>query len=127
MFLAAGKLAKRAVLWPFVALFIFVTLGLLYHARGPTDREPSESRSLPKQFNELDLDFIDYPPTYKEVREAEWNLPQHNLDLPFPEGKNGRFVKFSCEISYLGWNNVLNERCVRVCLLIHLKLTRSFI
>ncbi|KAF9485826.1 hypothetical protein BDN70DRAFT_795096 [Pholiota conissans] len=51
----------------------------------------------------------DFPPRYEAIREAERNLPQHNLDLPFPEGKDGRYVKFKCQIQQLGWNNVLNE------------------
>ncbi|KAF8177010.1 hypothetical protein BJ912DRAFT_1132794 [Pholiota molesta] len=50
-----------------------------------------------------------YPPSYRSIRKKEQSLPQHNLDLPFPEGRNGRYVKFSCQIQQLGWNNVLNE------------------
>lgn len=60
------------------------------------------------------VDFDDYPPDYKAIREAERNLPQHNLDLPFPEGRYGRYVKFTCQIQQLGWNNVLNELCVQL-------------
>lgn len=28
-------------------------------------------------------------PLFRELKEAEAKLPQHNLSLPFPEGKNG--------------------------------------
>lgn len=49
------------------------------------------------------------PPTYERLRQWEANLPQHNLDLPFPEGRTGRYVRFSNQIAMLGWNNVLNE------------------
>ncbi|KAG5636177.1 hypothetical protein H0H81_008912 [Sphagnurus paluster] len=49
------------------------------------------------------------PPKYESLRKWEANLPQHNLELPTPEGKNGRYVKFSNQIVMLGWNNVLNE------------------
>ncbi|KAF8529746.1 hypothetical protein BU17DRAFT_6062, partial [Hysterangium stoloniferum] len=48
-------------------------------------------------------------PTYGNINKTERNLPQHNLDLPFPEGRTGRYVKFSNQIVGLGWNNVLNE------------------
>ncbi|KIJ54042.1 hypothetical protein M422DRAFT_154220 [Sphaerobolus stellatus SS14] len=48
-------------------------------------------------------------PTYVEVLDMERNLPQHSLSLPFPEGKTGRYVKFSNQIYMLGWNNVLAE------------------
>jgi len=57
---------------------------------------------------EAELDF-DLPPDYKDVRKWQQELPQHNLSLPYPEGKDGRYVKFSCGIQMLGWNNVLNE------------------
>lgn len=52
------------------------------------------------------------PPTYEKLKRWEDNLPQHNLDLPYPEGKTGRYVKFSNQIKKLGWNNVFNELCV---------------
>lgn len=37
----------------------------------------------------------DYPPDYAEWHKIEEALPQHNRDLPFPEGKEGRYVYFS--------------------------------
>ncbi|KAL0064325.1 hypothetical protein AAF712_008771 [Marasmius tenuissimus] len=49
------------------------------------------------------------PPTWDVLRAWEDNLPQHDLDLPFPEGKTGKYVKFSNQIQQLGWNNVLND------------------
>jgi len=61
--------------------------------------------------SEAELDF-DLPPDYKDVRKWQQELPQHNLSLPYPEGKDGRYVKFSCGIQMLGWNNVLNEMYV---------------
>lgn len=54
------------------------------------------------------------PPTYEKLKKWEDNLPQHNLDLPYPEGRTGRYVKFSNQIKKLGWNNVFNELCVFV-------------
>ncbi|KAJ7475823.1 hypothetical protein FB451DRAFT_1173809 [Mycena latifolia] len=49
------------------------------------------------------------PPTYEKLWLWEKNLPQHNLDLPFPEGRTGRFVKFTNQARRLGWNNIFNE------------------
>jgi hypothetical protein len=49
------------------------------------------------------------PPKYEGLHKWEANLPQHDLDLPFPEGRTGRYVKFSNQIVMLGFNNVLNE------------------
>ncbi|KAJ7057393.1 hypothetical protein C8F01DRAFT_1151915 [Mycena amicta] len=55
---------------------------------------------------------LDIPlgPTYFMLRRQIARLPQHNLDLPLPEGRDGRYVKFSMEANSLGWNNCLNER-----------------
>ncbi|KAJ7838801.1 hypothetical protein B0H14DRAFT_3087046 [Mycena olivaceomarginata] len=50
------------------------------------------------------------PPSYEALRKWEDELPQHNLDLPFPEGRTGRYVKFSTQMNLVGWNNCLNER-----------------
>ncbi|KAK7018574.1 hypothetical protein R3P38DRAFT_2983304, partial [Favolaschia claudopus] len=50
------------------------------------------------------------PPTYETLRKWEDDLPQHDLDLPFPEGRKGRYLKFSNEFKNVGWNNCLNER-----------------
>ncbi|KAH9480254.1 Strobilurin A biosynthesis cluster protein l1 [Psilocybe cubensis] len=52
------------------------------------------------------IDQSDRPPTYDDLRKWEQNLPQHNLDLQFPEGKTGRYVMFtSSQVEVLGWNN----------------------
>ncbi|KIJ54043.1 hypothetical protein M422DRAFT_241303 [Sphaerobolus stellatus SS14] len=47
--------------------------------------------------------------TYKKIYELERNLPQHDLALHFPEGQTGKYVKFSNQITELGWNNVLTD------------------
>ncbi|KAF7293605.1 hypothetical protein MIND_01139700 [Mycena indigotica] len=49
-------------------------------------------------------------PSYRQLYGEMERLPQHDLALPFPEGKNGRYVKFSVQANFLGWNNCLNER-----------------
>ncbi|KAF7327217.1 hypothetical protein MKEN_00298800 [Mycena kentingensis (nom. inval.)] len=49
-------------------------------------------------------------PLYLLLRLKMRRLPQHNLSLPFPEGKTGRYVRFRVESNFIGWNNCLNER-----------------
>ncbi|KAJ6550098.1 hypothetical protein B0H19DRAFT_951655 [Mycena capillaripes] len=49
------------------------------------------------------------PPKYAALRKWEAALPQHDFSLPFPEGKTGRYVKFSNQVRQLGWNNCFNE------------------
>ncbi|KAJ7776783.1 hypothetical protein DFH07DRAFT_865639 [Mycena maculata] len=54
------------------------------------------------------------PPTWEVLHKWEANLPQHDLDLPFPEGRTGRYVKFSNQNKGLGWNNCLNEELMNL-------------
>lgn len=51
----------------------------------------------------------DPPANWDKLYKWEDDLPQHNVDLPFPEGKTGRYVYFNNQIQHLGWNNQLNE------------------
>ncbi|CAE6448543.1 unnamed protein product [Rhizoctonia solani] len=48
------------------------------------------------------------------IREAQF--PQHNLSAPYPEGRDGRFVRFSNQVWGLGWNNLLQERLLNTIL-----------
>lgn len=68
------------------------------------------------------------PPDYADYRLNETKYPQHNPDLPFPEGRTGKYVYFSGHItgvlsrlfvpcavwvtqqtSEAGWGNALQE------------------
>jgi hypothetical protein len=51
----------------------------------------------------------DPPAHWEKLYKWEDDLPQHDVDLPFPEGKSGRYVYFRNQIQMLGWNNQLNE------------------
>ena len=52
---------------------------------------------------------IGEPPTWERLKKWQADLPQHNLDLPFPEGRNGRFVIFRNQLVGTGWNNQFSE------------------
>ncbi|KAL5526206.1 hypothetical protein ACEPAG_7545 [Sanghuangporus baumii] len=49
------------------------------------------------------------PPSYETIREFEHHLPQHDLSLPFPEGKDGMYLRFPEHLWGHGLNNVLQE------------------
>lgn len=51
----------------------------------------------------------DPPSNWDKLYKWEDELPQHDVNLPFPEGKEGRYVYFHNQIQMLGWNNQLNE------------------
>jgi hypothetical protein len=48
-------------------------------------------------------------PYWEAVRAYQESLPQHDLSLPYPEGRAGRYVRFSQQIKGLGWGNMLTE------------------
>ena len=56
----------------------------------------------------------DPPSNWDKLYKWEDDMPQHNLDLPFPEGKTGKYVFFKSQNQALGWNNVLTEVYVRL-------------
>ncbi|KAG9027349.1 hypothetical protein FRB95_007836 [Tulasnella sp. JGI-2019a] len=48
-------------------------------------------------------------PKYTEVYSMEKYLPQHDLTLPWPEGRHGRFLKFEWTYGNIGFNNQLQD------------------
>ncbi|KAH9944783.1 hypothetical protein B0H21DRAFT_445420 [Amylocystis lapponica] len=49
------------------------------------------------------------PPLYESYHEHELHLPQHNPDLPFPEGREGKYLYWKGHEKQAGWNNVMQE------------------
>ncbi|KAL5533841.1 hypothetical protein ACEPAG_301 [Sanghuangporus baumii] len=46
------------------------------------------------------------PPTYARYYEIEQHYPQHNVSLPFPEGRNGKFLCVYNRYCSIEWNNI---------------------
>ena len=92
-----GKLSLH-----FLGVFtVLTTLSLLYGV-GWDDTQTARSWSpftqRPDDGNPSAVNLTsspDYPPDYAEWHEIEEALPQHNQNLSFPEGKEGRYVYFS--------------------------------
>lgn len=89
-----------------LGIFVFVLTLLLTKQQG--EELPLDKEAMPVSEKIL----LPPPPTFEKVWKWEKDLPQHNLQLPFPEGKTGRYVKFTNQARRLGWNNCLNEMCV---------------
>ncbi|KAH9023701.1 hypothetical protein EDB84DRAFT_1508301 [Lactarius hengduanensis] len=49
------------------------------------------------------------PPRFYQWHEREKQLPQHNPDLPYPQGREGRYIRFSNQLFGLGWGNSMQE------------------
>ena len=95
-----------------ILVLLVVFGGLLTHRSikvkdyAERDRAPQDTSNLSGHQKKI---LAMGPPDHHAIREFERMLPQHNLSLPFPEGKKGRYVKFSNQIRMLGWNNCFNE------------------
>ncbi|KAG8220778.1 hypothetical protein J3R82DRAFT_2210 [Butyriboletus roseoflavus] len=49
------------------------------------------------------------PPLYENYHNYERQLPQHNLSLPFPEGRDAKFFWVSNHVTASGWGNAMQE------------------
>jgi hypothetical protein len=94
---------RRRQYWIVFIVILVVVLLLINPATVLTRKPPPEPTNTTKW---------EYPPTLAKLKQWERDLPQHSLDLPFPEGKTGRYVKFSNQVKRLGWNNAFNEMYV---------------
>ncbi|PCH34414.1 hypothetical protein WOLCODRAFT_135702 [Wolfiporia cocos MD-104 SS10] len=50
-----------------------------------------------------------FPPLYQQYHEQELRLPQHNPNLPFPEGRDGKFIWMANHVHASGWGNAMQE------------------
>ncbi|KAF8609024.1 hypothetical protein BDV93DRAFT_486502 [Ceratobasidium sp. AG-I] len=89
-------LSTLALFLTFISLFYWGDFELFAHP------EISQWASNASNFDEIFL------------REAL--LPQHDLSAQYPEGRDGRFVRFSNQVWGLGWNNLLQERLMNTIL-----------
>lgn len=116
---ASGRSRSLAVF----ALFCFLlSIFGLYHFGSSNDRRLTEEEiqgtlphpppvAPPKPPAE-DNDPDRLPPLYPELKVAELALPQHDEDLPYPEGRNAKFVRFGNQMWGVGLNNQLFEMSV---------------
>ena len=107
-----GTQRKQMIVFICVYIILVLALGHYTYTSGYLNNVKSTSFSSSPALSNPNQPLIYPPPKYERLYEWEKNLPQHNLDLPYPEGRTGRYVKFSNQIRLLGWNNVLNELCV---------------
>ncbi|KAG0696006.1 hypothetical protein DFH29DRAFT_243008 [Suillus ampliporus] len=56
------------------------------------------------------------PPLYEEYHDYERHLPQHNLSLPFPEGRDTKFFWAANHVINSGWGNAMQELVMNAAL-----------
>ncbi|KAG5353909.1 hypothetical protein C0989_000152 [Termitomyces sp. Mn162] len=109
---------RRRHFWLFCGLVVLIIF-LITHPASDYLPNNSATTALPK------IKWAE-PPTLEKLKQWERDLPQHDLELPFPEGKTGRYVKFSNQVKRLGWNNALNEMCVHWLQLLNVSTSRMY-
>lgn len=121
---------RRKILFICIGVFVFLLLASSRHQRVRRYLPPNfggygYDEELPPQSGMTGGSLPGPGPSYERFNVAERALPQHNLDLPFPEGRHGKYVKFSEQIRALGWNNVLNE--VLLCAHVAWRAKRAYV
>ncbi|VDB89254.1 unnamed protein product [Peniophora sp. CBMAI 1063] len=89
----------------FVALFAFpACLWLLWRlSRNPGNYAYLRSASISKFQRGGD------PPNYYKWHEQEKAMPQNDPDLPPPQGREGRYLRFKNHLANVGWGNSMQE------------------
>ncbi|KAF8170941.1 hypothetical protein BJ912DRAFT_860901 [Pholiota molesta] len=96
---------SRPRLW--ALLLIILGISVLYNVEVKRNLQLIYDYTVLSNYHPVDRDA---PPTYTALKEWEMRLPQHNSDLPFPEGRSGRYVLFAnSRVHQAGWNNKLND------------------
>ncbi|ESK93147.1 ATP:ADP antiporter [Moniliophthora roreri MCA 2997] len=91
-----------------VSIFCFATVVVLWHVE-PAERIEFGSVQYSVLPAQDPLGDGSLPPLYEQYHEYERNLPQHDMELPAPDGKSARFI-FSANHAWgSGWGNTLQE------------------
>ena len=80
--------------------FLFLaTIAFLFHYFYSSTSNPDDPdyllsflHDLPKPENGTN------PPRFYEWHDREKRLPQHDLNLPYPQGREGRYIRFSNQV-----------------------------
>ncbi|KZT27662.1 hypothetical protein NEOLEDRAFT_1130722 [Neolentinus lepideus HHB14362 ss-1] len=93
----------------FTAAVLVLSIGGLFYTFGST---PTGHAAM--QIETLVEDFVSgesnpNPPLYEKWHEAELAMPQHDPDLPYPEGKEGRYFWAPNHVHASGWGNAMQE------------------
>ncbi|KAJ7104183.1 hypothetical protein B0H15DRAFT_13023 [Mycena belliarum] len=103
------RILDRRSYAPLLALLLLVLAsGFLFSNRRPDELPPLPVLSAESE-SPASVLRSPGPPTYAKLWAWEQALPQHSLDMPYPEGKEGRYVRYSNMARRLGFNNILNE------------------
>ncbi|OBZ68588.1 hypothetical protein A0H81_11555 [Grifola frondosa] len=82
-----------------LAILALVSLALLHWLRGGTEDIMEIAGDTKHAF----------PPLYEKYHQWELRLPQHDPNLPLPEGRNGKYIWMANHVQGSGWGNAMQE------------------
>ena len=92
----------RRLRGPFFGLLILATLAFVFHYNDYTDfnfTSASTSEDLLEFLSGLPKPEGGWrPPRFYEWHDREKLLPQHNPNLPYPQGREGRYIRFTNQV-----------------------------
>ncbi|KAG6374801.1 hypothetical protein JVT61DRAFT_4184 [Boletus reticuloceps] len=94
---ATSRLRKRCFR---LLIILFLSCSVLVWFYGRREDLP-ENEEIPADHS--------LPPLFEAYHDYERHLPQHNLSLPFPEGRDAKFFWASNHVTASGWGNVMQE------------------
>ena len=85
----------------FFGLLILATIAFFYHYNHsstsiPTADDPDNLLSFLRGLPEPEGGSN--PPRFYEWHDREKRLPQHDADLPYPQGRGGRYIRFTNQV-----------------------------
>lgn len=88
------SILPRRIRGHFFALLFLATIAFFFHYN-----RSSTSTSNPDDSDNI-LSFLrgNNPPRFYEWHDREKLLPQHNVDLPYPQGREGRYIRFANQL-----------------------------
>lgn len=81
---------------PLFCLVVLVAISILFHLGHFFNSIPDDMLILLQDL--LTPEGGWYPPRFLKWHDREKRLPQHDLDLPYPQGRKGRYVRFSNQV-----------------------------
>jgi hypothetical protein len=85
------RLTAFLLLGCFFAFYLFLRSPPTLGEPGPED---DATIDIPTQYNDTTI----LPPLYPDLAQAEERLPQHNENLPYPEGRHAKLLRFGNEM-----------------------------
>jgi hypothetical protein len=107
------QILPRRLRCHFFGLLILATIALFFHYNYYSAFTSSSDDLLDFLSGLPQPEGGDHPPRFYEWHDREKLLPQHNPDLPYPQGREGRYIRFSNQL--FGMSSSIFPQLLRKC------------